>query len=97
ELGVRDDGATVPWPVVGDSGSVGSERLSGRGVADGMDVDLETGGVDGSNRLGQRLTLPDAQAAIVQRRAVRFEQCAGLVLDDSVGEELHGLRAQQRI
>ena len=52
--------------------------------------------VDPTGRLGQRVALPHLHAVVVQARAVRRQQRAGLVLDDPVGKELDGVGRQQR-
>ena len=71
------------------------QRLTRRGVADRVDVDLRSPS-SSTACAAARQVVPHLHAVVVQRAAVRRQQRAGLVLDHTVGEELHGLRGQQR-
>ena len=89
QLRVRDHRPPVARAVAGDDVLDRVQRLAHRGVADGVDVDLEPELVDrlAASARSSHTCMPWS----VQRAAVRRQQRAGLVLDDPVGEELHGV------
>ena len=74
DLGVGDHWAAIAGPVRDDRRFDGVEGLPHGGIADGVDVNLETRGVDGPHRLGEGLSLPHPQPVVVQRGAVGIEQ-----------------------
>ena len=92
---MRDHRSPVARPVAPRHILDRIQGLAHRRVADRVNVDLQTQIVDPACRLGQRVALPVPHPVVVQRGAVRRKQRAGLVLDDAVGEELHGLGGQQ--
>ena len=66
------------------------------GVADGVDVDLKAVGIERAHRFLQALRRPVRQPACVRSILVGLEQEAGAGLDHTIGEELHGARADPR-
>ena len=69
QLAVRDHRPAIAWTVLRDNVFDRIECLPHRGVADGVDVDLQAEFVDAAGRLGQRLALPVAHAQVLPRVA----------------------------
>jgi len=91
---VCQDNAPVARAVTTFGGLDRVEANSDGMVPDGVNVRLETGPVDRSDHLGEKIRRPDEESDAVRLARVRLKEGRSGVLDDAVGEELHGVSGQ---